>query len=80
LGNLPALECRAMLVFTRTINEQIIINETIVVTVVEVRGDKARLGIEAPIEVPVHRGEVHAAIRRRSEVPDVNAPGTDPRS
>ncbi len=52
-----------MLVFSRKKNEQIVIGEHIVVTVVEIRGDKVRLGIEAPKEVPVHRREVYDAIR-----------------
>ena len=51
-----------MLVLSRKRNESIVIDENIVITVVEVRGDKVRLGIEAPREVPVHRSEVHDAI------------------
>ena len=52
-----------MLVLSRKRNESIVIDENIVITVVEVRGDKVRLGIEAPREVPIHRSEVHDAIR-----------------
>jgi carbon storage regulator len=51
-----------MLVLSRKKNESIVIDDTIVVTVVEIRGDKVRLGIKAPKEVPVHRSEVHEAI------------------
>ena len=51
-----------MLVLSRKKNESIVINDEIIITVVEVRGDKVRLGIQAPREVPVHRSEVHAAI------------------
>ena len=51
-----------MLVLTRSIDESIVINGDIIVTVVEVRGDKVRLGITAPREIPVHRSEVHEAI------------------
>ena len=51
-----------MLVLSRKLNESIVIDDHIVVTVVEIRGDKVRLGIQAPKEVPVHRSEVHAAI------------------
>jgi carbon storage regulator len=51
-----------MLVLSRKKNESIVVNDTIVITVVEIRGDKVRLGIEAPREVPIHRSEVHAAI------------------
>jgi carbon storage regulator len=52
-----------MLVLSRKKNESIIIDENIVITVVEIRGDKVRLGIQAPREVPIHRSEVYAAIR-----------------
>jgi len=47
-----------MLVLSRKLNERIVINDNIVVTVVEIRGDRVRLGIEAPRDVPVHRREV----------------------
>jgi carbon storage regulator len=47
-----------MLVLSRKPDQQIMIGEGIVVTVVEIRGDKVRLGIEAPREVSVHRKEV----------------------
>lgn len=53
-----------MLVLSRKKNESIIVNDDIVITVVEIRGDKVRLGVEAPKEVPVHRNEVYEAIRR----------------
>ncbi len=51
-----------MLVLSRKINESIIINDDIVVTIIEVRGDKVRLGIEAPRDVSVHRREIYEAI------------------
>jgi carbon storage regulator len=53
-----------MLVLSRKKNEAIIINNDIKIIVVEIRGDKVRLGIEAPKEVPVHRQEVWEAIQR----------------
>lgn len=55
-----------MLVLSRKRDEKIVIGDRIVITVVEVRGDKVRLGIEAPTDVPVHRQEVYDAIRRSS--------------
>jgi carbon storage regulator len=42
------------------------IGDNIVVTIVDVRGDKVRLGIEAPTEIPVHRQEVYEAIQREN--------------
>lgn len=51
-----------MLVLSRRKQESIVINDDIVVTVVEIRGDKVRLGIVAPRDVPVHRSEVYQAI------------------
>jgi carbon storage regulator len=53
-----------MLVLSRKKNESIIINDDITVVVVEIRGDKVRLGVEAPKEVSVHRREVFDAIQR----------------
>ena len=53
-----------MLVLSRLRNQSIIINDNVVVTIVDIRGDKVRLGIEAPSEIPVHRQEVHEAIQR----------------
>ncbi|MFM8288566.1 MAG: carbon storage regulator CsrA [Planctomycetaceae bacterium] len=51
-----------MLVLSRRKDERIVIGGSIVITVIEVKGDKVRLGIEAPKEVSVHRHEVHSAI------------------
>ena len=53
-----------MLVLSRKKNESIIINDDITITVVEIRGDKVRLAVEAPKEVPVHRREIFDAIHR----------------
>ncbi|HEX3868916.1 MAG TPA: carbon storage regulator CsrA [Pirellulales bacterium] len=53
-----------MLVLSRKKNESIVINNDITIVVVEIRGDKVRLGVEAPKEVPVHRREVYEAIHR----------------
>lgn len=53
-----------MLVLSRKKNESIRIGEDITIVVVEIRGDKVRLGIEAPKEIPVHRREVYEAIKR----------------
>ena len=53
-----------MLVLSRKESERIRLGESTVVTVVSVSGDKVRLGIDAPKEVPVHRREVYEAIQR----------------
>lgn len=56
-----------MLVLSRKENEAIVIGNHIVVMVVEIHGDRIRLGIEAPKTVPVHRQEVYDAIRREQQ-------------
>ena len=56
-----------MLVLSRQSDEAIIIGDNIRVTIVEVRGDKVRIGIEAPRDVTVHRQEMYDAIRREAE-------------
>jgi len=58
-----------MLVLSRKKNESIIIDDRIKIVVVEVRGDKVRLGVEAPQLVPVHRQEVYDAIQRERNSP-----------
>ncbi|MGQ9505663.1 MAG: carbon storage regulator CsrA [Thermogutta sp.] len=56
-----------MLVLSRQRDESIIIGDNIVVTVVDIRGDKVRLGIQAPPEISVHRREVYEAIQREKK-------------
>jgi len=53
-----------MLVLSRHRDESIMIGDDIVVTVVDIRGDKVRLGIQAPTHIPVHRQEIYDAIQR----------------
>lgn len=62
-----------MLVLSRKKDEKIIIGDQITVMVIEIRGDKVRLGIDAPKEVTVHRQEVYEAIQRE------NSAGADPK-
>lgn len=54
-----------MLVLSRHRDEQLMIGDDIVITIVDIRGDKVRLGIEAPSAVPVHRREIYDAIHRQ---------------
>ena len=61
-----------MLVLSRHRDESIMIGDEIVVTIVDIRGDKVRLGINAPTSVPVHRQEVFDAIQREAQA------GADP--
>lgn len=56
-----------MLVLSRKRDESIMIGDDIVITVVEIRGDKVRLGVEAPTDVSVHRQEVYDAIQREKK-------------
>jgi carbon storage regulator len=53
-----------MLVLSRKKNESIVINNDITIVVVDIRGDKVRLGVDAPKEVPVHRREVFDLIKQ----------------
>lgn len=55
---------QAMLVLSRRVGEKLLIGDDVVVTVIEVRSDGVRLGIEAPREIRVHRAEVIAAVER----------------
>jgi len=55
-----------VLVLSRQRDESIMIGDNIVITVVDIRGDKVRLGINAPTEIPVHRQEVYEAIQREN--------------
>jgi carbon storage regulator len=59
-----------MLVLSRQRDESIIIGDNIIVTIVDIRGDKVRLGIEAPTEISVHRQEVYEAIQRENAKTD----------
>jgi carbon storage regulator len=55
-----------MLVLSRQRDQTIVIGDDVEITVVDIRGDKVRLGINAPAEIPVHRKEVYEAIKREN--------------
>ncbi len=57
-----------MLVLSRHRDESIMIGDNIIITIVDIRGDKVRLGIQAPTDIPVHRQEVFEAIQRERSV------------
>jgi carbon storage regulator len=65
-----------MLVMSRHRDESIMIGNNIVITIVDIRGDKVRIGIQAPADVAVHRQEVYEAIVRSTR-PDPAAPAPD---
>ena len=56
-----------MLVLSRQRDESIMIGDDVEITIVDVRGDKVRLGITAPKQIPVHRREIYDAIQREKE-------------
>lgn len=56
-----------MLILTRKAGETIVINDNIRVTVLQVKGNQIRLGVEAPAEVAVHRNEIHDRIKAQAE-------------
>jgi carbon storage regulator len=69
-----------MLVLSRHRDESIMIGDDIVITIVDIRGDKVRLGIQAPQHVPVHRQEVYDAIQRenrKAAAQSANPPAQD---
>ena len=55
-----------MLALSRKVGERLVIGGNIVITVVEVKGETVRLAIDAPREIPVHRGEVYDAIQNEN--------------
>ena len=67
-----------MLVLSRQRDETIVIGDDIEVTIVDIRGDKVRLGINAPKSVSVHRKEVYDAIRRENRARQQAPPAGPP--
>ncbi len=65
-----------MLVLSRQRDETIMIGDDIEITVVDIRGEKVRLGINAPPHVPVHRKEVYEAIKREKQAQSHGDNGT----
>jgi carbon storage regulator len=61
----------------RKVNESLIINENIVVTVLGVEGEKVKLGIQAPKEIPILRHELHEAIEQQSQIEEAIAQKDD---
>src|SRR5690242_15467234 len=63
-----------MLVLARQKDQSIVIGDDVVVTVVDIRGDKVRLGINAPREISVHRKEIYDLVKQKNQA---NASGAD---
>ena len=57
-----------MLVLSRQRDESIMVGDDVEITIIDVRGDKVRLGIIAPKNIPVHRREIYDAIKREKKV------------
>jgi len=67
-----------MLVLSRQRDESIMIGDDVEITIVDVRGDKVRLGITAPKQIPVHRREIYDAIQReKAQKATDEAPAAD---
>ena len=69
-----------MLVLSRQKDESIMIGDDVEITIVDVRGDKVRLGINAPRSVAVHRKEIYLAIQKEKEQDQSSDPQTTPRA
>ena len=70
-----------MLVLSRQRDESIMIGDDVEITIVDVRGDKVRLGINAPKNIPVHRREIYDAIQReKGQTSESDASGQGPKA
>jgi len=77
--NLTARD-KIMLILSRKIDEKIVIGDDVIISIVEIRGDQVRIGIDAPKKVKVFRQEVYdaikaenkAALKSNAKIPDVN--------
>lgn len=69
-----------MLVLTRKTDESVVIGENIVITILSIEGDKVKLGIEAPREIPILRKELHDAIREQEQLASELAKSPSPQT
>jgi carbon storage regulator len=73
----PDVRRESMLVLSRKKDEKIMIADNISIMVIEIRGDKVRLGITAPKEIPVHRQEVYDAIKQEEAIRQEKESGSE---
>ncbi len=66
-----------MLILTRRVGETLMIGDEVTVTVLGVKGNQVRIGVNAPKEVAVHREEIYDRIKREQETGDAPAAGSD---
>ncbi|HOJ52684.1 MAG TPA: carbon storage regulator CsrA [Syntrophales bacterium] len=57
-----------MLILTRRLGEKVMIGDAVSITILEIRGNQVKIGIEAPREVPVHREEVYRLVKEQNEL------------
>jgi len=67
-----------MLILTRRINETLNIGDDVQVTVLGIKGNQVRIGINAPRDVPVHREEIYQRIKREERMNESDADNTEP--
>ena len=65
-----------MLILSRKIGEKIIIGDDITLTIFGVRGNQVRVGVDAPIEVPINREEIHQRIQAKKQLNSINTEDT----
>jgi len=63
-----------MLVLSREKDQSIMIGDDVKITIIDVRGDKVRLGFEAPKTIPIHRQEIYDAIQREKQKKNATKP------
>ncbi len=66
-----------MLILSRKVNEKIMIGEDISLTIIEIRGDQVKIGVEAPKSVKVFRQEVYEAIQNENRAAATSLPNLD---